>query len=48
MLAGEVFIWLMESILAVLGGALRALGRRVVLGNFVGLWLHIKIDGVRE
>ena len=47
-LAGKVFIWLMESILAVLGGALRAFGQRVVLGSFVGLWLHIKVDGVWE
>ena len=34
--------------LAVLGGAWRAFGQRVVLGSFVGLWLHIKIDGVQE
>ena len=47
-LAGKVFIWFIESILAVLGGALRAFGQRVVLGSFVGLWLHIKIDGVGE
>ena len=47
-LAGKVFIWLMVSMLAVLGGAWRAFGQRVVLGSFVGLWLHIKIDGVRE
>lgn len=45
-LAGKVFTWFIESILAVLGGALRAFGQRVVLGSFVGLWLHIKIDGL--
>ena len=47
-LAGKVFIWLMESMLAVLGGALRAFGQRVVLGSLVGLWLHIKFDDVQE
>ena len=47
-LAGKVFIWLMESMMAVLGGALRAFGQRLVLESFVGLWLHKKVDGVRE
>ena len=47
-LGRKVFIWLMESMLAVLGGVLRAFGQRVVLGSFVGLWLHIKYDCVGE
>ena len=47
-LAEKLYIWFMESILAVLGGALRAFGQRVILGSFVGLGLHIKIDDVGE